>query len=136
MLQGLTTDPTLLRLAVGHIHPQASPILAGNAAAAGAAGVEAQLAADSPELAHSIQEFQQDESDTNQDLSARETLQALNQLARYLAGLPGRKNLIWFAGNFPLNIRPAGSSDSLPAPSISPHPAFNRPLKPIWPASS
>lgn len=27
----------------------------------------------------------------------------LQQLARYLAGIPGRKNLVWFAGSFPLN---------------------------------
>ncbi len=27
------------------------------------------------------------------------TLQALQQLARYLAGVPGRKNVIWFSGS-------------------------------------
>ena len=30
------------------------------------------------------------------------TLDALQQIARYLAGVPGRKNLIWFSGSFPL----------------------------------
>ena len=30
----------------------------------------------------------------------------MNVLARYLSGLPGRKNLIWFSGSFPLNITP------------------------------
>ena len=34
------------------------------------------------------------------------TLQALNQLGRYLSSLPGRKNLIWFSGSFPLNYLP------------------------------
>ena len=34
------------------------------------------------------------------------TLQALEQLARYLAGVPGRKNLIWFASTFPVSIFP------------------------------
>lgn len=34
------------------------------------------------------------------------TLQALEQLARYLAGYPGRKNLIWFASSFPVSIFP------------------------------
>lgn len=34
------------------------------------------------------------------------TLQAMNQLARYLAVLPGHKNLIWFSGSFPLNVMP------------------------------
>src|SRR5579863_9711688 len=34
------------------------------------------------------------------------TLQAMQQLARYLAGIPGRKNVIWFSGSFPLTIFP------------------------------
>lgn len=34
------------------------------------------------------------------------TLQAMQQLARYLAGIPGRKNVIWFSGSFPLGIFP------------------------------
>ncbi len=34
------------------------------------------------------------------------TLQALQQLARYLAGVPGRKNVIWFSGAFPAGIVP------------------------------
>ena len=32
------------------------------------------------------------------------TLQALQQLARYLTGVPGRKNVIWFSGSFPTAI--------------------------------
>jgi VWFA-related protein len=34
------------------------------------------------------------------------TLQALEQLSRNLAGVPGRKNLIWFASSFPVAIFP------------------------------
>lgn len=34
------------------------------------------------------------------------TLQALPQLARYLSGVPGRKNVIWFSGSFPISIFP------------------------------
>lgn len=32
------------------------------------------------------------------------TLSAMNELARYLAGIPGRKNLVWLAGSFPLSM--------------------------------
>jgi VWFA-related protein len=34
------------------------------------------------------------------------TLEALDYLARYLGGVPGRKNLIWFASSFPVTIFP------------------------------
>ena len=34
------------------------------------------------------------------------TLEALQQLGRYLAGVPGRKNVIWFSGSFPTAIFP------------------------------
>ena len=34
------------------------------------------------------------------------TFQALQQLARYLGGIPGRKNLIWFSGSFPISVFP------------------------------
>src|ERR1022692_2546304 len=34
------------------------------------------------------------------------TLNGFDLLARYLVGIPGRKNVIWFSGSFPLNIEP------------------------------
>ena len=34
------------------------------------------------------------------------TLRALQQLGRYLSGMRGRKNLIWFAGSFPVTVLP------------------------------
>jgi VWFA-related protein len=36
----------------------------------------------------------------------RMTLEAISDIARYLAAVPGRKNLIWFAGDFPVVIFP------------------------------
>ncbi len=35
------------------------------------------------------------------------TLDALQFLARYLGNVPGRKNLIWFASSFPVNVFPS-----------------------------
>jgi VWFA-related protein len=40
------------------------------------------------------------------DTRMRYTLDAFMQLARYLAGIPGRKNLVWLSGSFPLQIFP------------------------------
>jgi VWFA-related protein len=37
------------------------------------------------------------------------TLEALNYLSRYLADVPGRKNLIWFASSFPVIIFPSSA---------------------------
>jgi len=34
------------------------------------------------------------------------TLQALDNIGRFLAGVPGRKNLIWFASSFPITVFP------------------------------
>ena len=33
---------------------------------------------------------------------AQDTLTAMREMARYLSGMPGRKNLIWFSGSFPI----------------------------------
>ncbi len=63
------------------------------------------------DVAASIQQFQADTAAFQMDLRVRYTLDALQQLARYLRGVPGRKNLIWFSGSFPLSLDP----DSTPA---------------------
>jgi VWFA-related protein len=42
----------------------------------------------------------------NIDMRVQYTLAAFNQLALYLSGVPGRKNLIWLSGSFPLSILP------------------------------
>lgn len=41
------------------------------------------------------------------------TLSALRSIAAYLAPLPGRKNLLWFSGAFPLSTRPVGQTELL-----------------------
>jgi len=45
---------------------------------------------------------QSDAGETSQRIAL--TLAAMEQLARYLAGIPGRKNLVWFSGSFPLQF--------------------------------
>jgi len=37
------------------------------------------------------------------------TMEALQYLARYLGGVPGRKNLIWFASSFPVTVFPTAA---------------------------
>lgn len=50
-------------------------------------------------------------NDTNQRVSdmymgsrVQQTAAALESIARHLAGVPGRKNLVWVSGSFPVNI--------------------------------
>jgi len=50
--------------------------------------------------------FVADEQDLRMDERVRTTLDAFNSLSTYLSALPGRKNLIWFSGSFPLGLTP------------------------------
>ena len=56
-----------------------------------------------------IQRFEADTATFRLQAQIRYTLDGLNQLARFLGNLPGRKNLIWFSGSFPINVLPDGS---------------------------
>ncbi|HSY68935.1 MAG TPA: VWA domain-containing protein [Edaphobacter sp.] len=58
----------------------------------------------SPMLVDSYTNFvnKSDANETNQRIAL--TVEAMEQLARYLAGIPGRKNLVWFSGSFPLQF--------------------------------
>lgn len=60
----------------------------------------------SPEGIDALMQFQADETGRLEQSRAFITLQALQQLCRYLWGVPGRKNLIWFADSFPINYLP------------------------------
>ncbi len=59
-------------------------------------------------LIANLQQFEAQEQSFQLQLRAKYTLDALNQIARGLSGIPGRKNLIWFSGSFPINILPDG----------------------------
>jgi VWFA-related protein len=113
-VQGFTTDANALLAAVENrkkgANPQTSPALVSSTeeaqinssiamrsssfGPASTAGVEALSGAFA-----SYQTFAQ----RNRTLM---TLEALRDLARYLANVPGRKNLIWFSSSFPVFIFP------------------------------
>jgi VWFA-related protein len=63
------------------------------------------------------------------------TLEAMQQLSRYLAGVPGRKNLVWFSSSFPLQFFAVtdvvfnGGSSAQSTPYILPAGTFGRKLK-------
>jgi len=57
----------------------------------------------------SLQQFEADQASAQTDMRVKITLQAMQQLAGYLSGIDGRKNVIWFSGSFPLVIFPDSS---------------------------
>ena len=52
------------------------------------------------------EQFLADTRSFETDLRVGMTLNALQEMGRYLATIPGRKNLIWFSGSFPSQIEP------------------------------
>ena len=116
IIQGFTQDPTVLQAAIKKLaaNPNTSALLATiasdnannaatnmileTAAANGHGGVPDPTLSD---MASALQQFQGQEAGFEDNQRLLMTLDALQQIARYLAGVPGRKNLIWFVGVFP-----------------------------------
>ena len=61
------------------------------------------------EVSANVEQFQAEQQSFQLQMRARYTLDGMSDLARYLSGIPGRKNLIWFSGSFPLDILPDGN---------------------------
>jgi VWFA-related protein len=119
MLQGFTSDPALLRAIVEGKKglPGGSALLTdsmnGDTGASNtpfADQIQTMLG-DSPDAATTVANLAQFEAEQDsfmKMLRARYTLDGFNLLARYLENLPGRKNLLWFSGSFPISILPDG----------------------------
>lgn len=128
MLQGVTTDPkvlaaTLLRKNMPGKSPMLDDTLRG--------GPDSQIRdlivqnpdSDGPGISRTlaaIQAFDKSVNVERTEARASMTLDALNSLARYLAGMPGRKNLIWFAGGFPINATTTPASLNAAASTVGP----------------
>ena len=54
----------------------------------------------------SVQQFQAEQATFKVDERVLRTLEAMEELSRYLAGIPGRKNVVWFSGVISLNLFP------------------------------
>ena len=117
MLQGFTSGPAVLRAAVDHrINSKASPLL--EDAVGGGTGQESisDMMPDSAppggggaafaQALANVQQFEAEQQSMQTLMRTQYTLDAFNALAHYLTNFPGRKNLIWFSGSFPLQIEP------------------------------
>lgn len=116
LLQGFTSDPGILKAAMdvkrskGH---SASPLLDdpvnGEPVDKMSDTMAETMDLGDPTLATiaaNVQQFEAEQQTEQTRLRVIYTLQAMDELARYLSTFPGRKNLIWFSGSFPLNIFP------------------------------
>ena len=62
------------------------------------------------QMAQELKDFEAEQEAFQRDVQVRMTLDAMNELARNVAGYPGRKNLVWLSGSFPLTIFPDQTS--------------------------
>ncbi len=115
MVQGFTTDSAALRDAVnakkGGVSPESESSVT-HSLQDKADDVEDKkrlaLIGISPMGMEAISEMQQGSDRAYKaDERVAMTLEALNYMARYLAGVPGRKNLIWFSSSFPITVFPS-----------------------------
>jgi VWFA-related protein len=117
LLQGFTSDMSVLKAALASKKgtPQVSDIMS-DAVNGGPQGDNTLSNALSQPTAvegmttqamvDEINRFEAQLTTFEQGMTATYTLNAFDELARYLVGIPGRKNVIWFSGGFPLDIEP------------------------------
>jgi VWFA-related protein len=115
-IQGFTGDPVVLMAAVNGQKSAANPQLSHLLQTSSETDADNRLAAQMLEMAAStgsaqiaasaaaLQQFQAEVALGRTDDRVLTTLQAMQQLARYLQAIPGRKNVIWFSSSFPLKI--------------------------------
>ncbi len=125
MLQGFTSNPEILKSVVDkQASGKASVLLDDVVGGGGVADTADDINQDSMDgimsasTVAAMQTFMDITTSFQLTLRAKYTLDAMNVLARYLASIPGRKNLIWFSGSFPLDILPDtdnGASDPFAA---------------------
>jgi VWFA-related protein len=122
MLQGFTTDPSLLQAALGkaittegqglaQVHPFDDPDEPGNTLSA--PGSASPVSREMNALAGAAASFALRIYAATTDRRVSETVAALTALGRHLAGYPGRKNLLWISTSFPVSLTPPLLPDDL-----------------------
>jgi len=117
LLQGFTSDPAVLRNALEHkkSNPKSSTLLNDPIGTETMSDQMADAMGNDPTAAQVIANLQQFEANLaaiQDQMRTIYTLDAMNQLGRYLSSFPGRKNLIWFSGSFPISILPNADDPS------------------------
>jgi len=111
LLQDFTDNVALLKAAVEHFTPQKSVEMQieqverifpnmqiGDGGVRGGGGTTARL------LLYRINDFMNEQARFAINARVQRTIAAMKLLSRRMAGYPGRKNLIWVSGGFPIEI--------------------------------
>lgn len=107
MLQGFTTDPAILRSAIDHhLLARSSPLMDDPTGLNGGDDAADSAIDATSEAASSMQQFESERQSFQTQLRIQYTIDAFDSMGHYLANFPGRKNLIWFSGAFPIDIMP------------------------------
>ena len=104
MIQGFITDSTLLRKAALEYKAETTLAQNRNAATESTREVITRMQAQGAWVAGFQKVIEMEHTDLVRD-RVTETMNAFKQLARAVLGYPGRKNLVWLSGSFPLNLR-------------------------------
>jgi VWFA-related protein len=110
LIHGFTTDPAVLAEALSHEKGGAPLLQPGAEYDDDVRMLNAPGEQKEPGLSVANGEFLRPfltgQGNSETDLRVKATLEALRELARSLAGLPGRKNVVWVSTAFPLTISP------------------------------
>jgi VWFA-related protein len=132
LLQGFNDDPAVLRKLLTQTNPTASPVRTDQTGS----GIQ-ESAADAfedsqdpmfAELAANLHQWEAQQQSVELQTRAKYTLDAFNQLARSLAAIPGRKNLLWFSASFPLNVLPDTTNNQVTDPDTPANDNFLNPF--------
>ena len=118
MLQGFTSDPHQLQATLAAIKAGRTSVLQANSATdtraladalADPSAPPARPSSGSALMSDDVQTFLEQISVSQTTMRIQETIEAFDTLGHWLVNFPGRKNLIWFSGAFPLGIDPTVS---------------------------
>lgn len=109
LLQDFTSDPHLLLAALEKYHPQQTEPR--SRAQSLDRVIDPLYLSASPEILANIHRFEAEQAAGAMDTRVKITLAALRSIARATRSHPGRKNLIWVSGAFPIVFAPGRTSD-------------------------
>ena len=115
LLQGFTSDMAVLKNALDPKKggaPQVSQLLDNPISSLDALVNSGATSTDiTQQMVDAVTRFEAMQSSFQTAMRVQYTLDGFDSLARYLMGIPGRKNVIWFSGSFPLDIEPNPSEE-------------------------